>query len=207
MSRKIEKLAIGLLTLGLLVLMDGCERCSNNSNNREGGKAPTDLTNKNDENGGSHTDQLTSEMLKSTKKGDYTDLKRFLEKMQQGEEVNMEEKLNTYGTPLGTLCTLFVSDFDGQINYDQTRLRVFDFLASKGASLNGAIPSGQTILEYASKRQNNAHLGLTAHVLTYKDKIDPAIVRRAYKDAKAKNRQEIVKLFNDAGINDQNINP
>jgi hypothetical protein len=130
----------------------------------------------------------------------------FLEKMQRGEAVDIEEKIYEKGTPLGILCALFISCLDNGIDSNSDRLLVFDYLVSKGASLNGTTPSGKTLLELATMSSSNCFVQLTEHVLKYKNEIDPETIKRAYQAAKASDCQEIVKLFNDVGINDQNIN-
>jgi hypothetical protein len=149
--------------------------------------------------------QLTNAMIEATRGTLIGELSTFLEKMQQGEVVNMEQKIKGDGTPLGSLCVAFIYAYTWDENYRSTGLLIFDYLLSKGASLNGTIPSGQTILEYASKKESRAHRELTERILKNKDKIYKPTIKKAYEDAKAKNHQKIVKLFNDVGINDQNI--
>jgi hypothetical protein len=269
-NKKLKRLAIVLLILGLPILVNGCEGCSNNgdlnddnggsseglgssadNSNGNGGNANSsnvnggnpnhaenggnannnagsdgnpnhaensDNANNNAgsdgnpnhaENGGNANNnqppaQITEAMIKAVIFDGlevYVGLAPFLEKIQQGKAVNLEEKIDGLGTPLGTTCSIFVTYHRSVPDYNSTRLELFDCLLSRGASLDGIAPNGQTILEYASNSESISHLDLTRHVLKYKDKIDPATVRRAYKYAKGRDYKEIVKLFNDVGIN------
>jgi hypothetical protein len=140
-------------------------------------------------------------MVNSTKNVGYNGLVKFLEKMQRNETVDIEEKIDGAGTPLGTLCVLFIGNFGGKVDHSPSRLLVFDYLVSAGASLDGTVPNGETVLEYASSLENAPHLKLIEHILKYHGSINPATVEKAYKDAKANNRPKIVKLFNDVGVN------
>jgi hypothetical protein len=176
------------------------------NDNGNGGNANNDNGGGSNANNNQSEAQLTNEMIDSARTPVCKRLGGFLDELQRGEAVDMEEEICEVGTPLGTLCNLFVGGYIVSVDNNSKRIALFDYLVSKDASLDAKTPSGETILAYTSRCKSDGHQALTKHVLQYKDKIDPATIKKAYQDAKAKKNQEIVALFNNVGVNDQNIN-